>query len=79
MAGQIGFGGPLVFVLLFLLINKNYLSVVSGGIYSILIYVLSVATGIGITILIGGGAVYAGVVCPIFYTILFSIIVRIGK
>jgi len=79
MARLIGFGGPLIFILFFLLVNKKYLSISSAVTYSILIYVLSVASGIGITVLIGGGAIYAGVIAPIFYTILFSVIVRRGK
>lgn len=79
MARLIGFGGPIIFVLLFLLINKKYLTPLSGFIYSILIYILSIVTGIGITTITGGGAIYAGVIAPIFYLVLFTIVVRNTK
>lgn len=79
MARLIGFGGPMIFVLLFLLINRKYLTSLSGLVYSVLIYILSIATGIGITTITGGGAIYAGAIAPIFYLVLFTIVVRNTK
>ncbi|MFK8005999.1 MAG: hypothetical protein AB8H03_06495 [Saprospiraceae bacterium] len=76
MAAFIGFGGPLIFILLFVLINQKYLTVTSGIIYSILIFVLSIGTGIGLTIMFGVGSIFSGLVAPVFYTTLFSFIVR---
>ncbi len=76
MAALIGFGGPLVFIILFIIINQKYLTTTSGIIYSILIFVLSVGTGIGLTIMYGVGSIFSGVFAPIFYAVLFSVIVR---
>lgn len=76
MAPLIGFGGPLVFVVLFVLINQKYLTTTSGIIYSILIFVLSVGTGIGLTIMYGVGSIFSGLFAPVFYTVLFSFIAR---
>lgn len=78
MAALIGFGGPLIFILLFVLINQKYLTVTSGIIYSILIFVLSIGTGIGLSIMFGVGSIFSGLFAPIFYTGLFTTIVR-GK
>ena len=78
MAALIGFGGPLVFVILFVFINLKYLTTTSGIIYSILIFVLSIGTGIGLTIMFGVGSIFSGLIAPIFYTALFSAILR-GK
>ena len=79
MAAFIGFGGPLVFVVLFVFINLKYLTTTSGIIYSILLFVLSVATGIGLTIMFGVGSIFSGLFAPIFYTGLFTAIVRGSK
>ena len=79
MAALIGFGGPLIFIFLFVLINQKYLTAMSGIIYSILIFVLSIGTGIGLTIMFGVGSIFSGVLAPIFYVALFSAIVRGAK
>ncbi|MFK7770561.1 MAG: hypothetical protein AB8F94_00425 [Saprospiraceae bacterium] len=76
MAAIIGFGGPLIFVVLFVFINLKYLTTTSGIIYSILIFILSIGTGIGLTIMFGVGSIFSGLFAPIFYTALFTAIVR---
>lgn len=79
MARLLGFGGPIIFIVIFLLINKKHLTGTSGTIYSLAIYVLSIVTGIAMTTIMGGGAIYAGVFAPIFYVVLFTIVVRNSK
>lgn len=76
MARLIGFGGPIIFIVIFILKNRKHLTVTTGTIYSLVIYVLSIGTGIAMTTIMGGGAIYAGVFAPIFYVALFTIIVR---
>jgi len=76
MARLIGFGGPFIFIIIFLLINRKHLTAISGFLYSAGIYILSLATGIAMTTFMGGGAIYAGVFAPIFYLVLFTLFVR---
>ncbi len=75
MAALIGFGGPLIFILLFILINRNKTTTKKLGLYSILIYVLSVVCGIGGTIAMGLGSIFSGAIFPIVFVILFSVMI----
>lgn len=61
----IGFAFPLIFVAIFILIRKRTLSVGALVAYAALIYVGSLALGIGATILLGVGSIFAGAIFPI--------------
>jgi len=79
MAALIGFGSPIIFILIFIFINRSKTTNSKLILYSVLIYVLSLACGIGATILIGGGAIFAGIIFPVLFLIVFSVIVNNSK
>ncbi|MBR9919933.1 MAG: hypothetical protein GYB31_03780 [Bacteroidetes bacterium] len=78
-AQLIGFGGPVIFAILFLLINYKLLSKTQRVLLPVLLYVLSVAGGIGLSIMMGMGAIGSGFLAPLFFLILFTVQVRKPK
>ena len=76
MAQLVGFGFPLFFVLIFILMNKNKIATQRLTIYAVLIYVLSLACGIGSTILFGVGSIFSGVFFPLLFVVLFTVLAK---
>jgi len=76
MAATIGFGAPLLFVLLFIVINYKRSTTPKLTLYAILLYVGSVALGIGSSIVLGVGAIFSGVIFPVILLIVLTMVIR---